>query len=645
MMSSTCTELCTRLSGLQLRNGKLPSHDNLTRQLALGGEDSEDDQTAWPLGTLGELQKRTRCGFCQLVVRAISDSVEPSGSNLEQPVHVLVFPEEQSFRLSYPSRLGTRLAFVAEGEGQAGGPDSARLVRGSEIQVPLIRHWLDKCHEGHEECSLYTPEQPAAKHDRFKEGATSNFRVIDLQLGCITRAALDIGYVSLSYVWGQLPMFKLTKDNLHRLTREGCLEEIRLELPRTINDAIDLVLALGERYLWVDALCLVQDDEDDVSVGVELMNSVYQGSLFTIVAATGSDADAGLPGLPRTPRIVSRATMAVTPDLKMTVLHSIDWHLARSVYNQRGWTLQELVLPRKTLIFTDNQVFFRCQEANWGEDSWSDLQLHWLDADDSNLIRVPDPNSGFLPCFWSYQKLCEEYSRRTLRNDGDALRAVAGILRPLAAGMETVLVEGLPAYYLDMFLLFISADGQMRRRKEFASFSWAGWDGSIMWPRENYYWYDSEGRRTWDTAHIVKWLRHKRLVVWGALDSSNFLDHLSTSPWDAPSKLGLLMQEHPHVFGLAADHDPDRQTYDINSTRGYISGSGSSGSIPDWDEPDDEAEKAKLGPLKGFSIEGFDLANSQVEFDRLVARLESPLGKLTLSNWLAMRRISTCISR
>jgi len=113
----------------------------------------------------------------------------------------------------------------------------------------------------------------------------------------VTSTPLDEKYVALSYVWGQLPMFSLRGENVDFLSEPGALERVRLYLPRTINDAIDFVRALGTRYLWVDSLCLIQDDPEDVRQGLCLMNSIYRGSYFTIVAASGGDANEGLPGI------------------------------------------------------------------------------------------------------------------------------------------------------------------------------------------------------------------------------------------------------------------------------------------------------------------------------------------------------------
>jgi hypothetical protein len=264
-----------------------------------------------------------------------------------------------------------------------------------------------------------------------------------------------------------------------------------------------------------------------------------------------------------------------------------------------------------------------------------------LDPDDSNISRIQDPNDGFVPSFWAYQKMCEEYSRRKLRRDGDALRALAGVSRPLASDMKTLMVEGLPGYYLNHFLLFISSNGDLRRRSEFASFLWAGWEGQIMWPRENFVWYDGGSKRTWETTNILKYLKHNRIVEWNALDSAH-LEGLTSRPWDKPSPLLDLMQEHLNIFP-DIDEDPEQER------RGWqwYSCVGSHADVPCWerihgsfrDEDDDEGiEERMQRPRRGFSIKAFDLANGQAEFDRLVRRVENSREQLALLNWMAVRQ-------
>tara|TARA_R110002003_G_scaffold384_4_gene19276 strand:+ start:9147 stop:10454 length:1308 start_codon:yes stop_codon:yes gene_type:complete len=418
-------------------------------------------------------------------------------------------------------------------------------------------------------------------------------------------------------------MFKLRKDNLEELSRDGGLDSvIEKELPATIKDAIKLCEQLGERYIWVDALCLVQDNEDDVSIGIRMMNSIYRGSYFTIVAGSGTDAGAGLPGLQLAvtdDEQREQMIREVAPGLHMTVVHSIDWHLRRSTYNERGWTLQELVLPRRTVIFINNQVYFRCQQANWCEETWADTWTHSLDPDDSNIRRVPDVVDGFLPSVWAYQKLCEDFSRRKLRDDGDALRALAGITRSLAAGMDTSITEGLPQSFLGHFLLFIARNARLRRRDRFASFSWAGWEGHVNWPRENFVWYhekdDGTFQRTQDTENLILHLKHNQVVEWHMMIATRGLKGLSIPSYIRSSILVNFTREHPYVFGEGA-HETDLQR--------QLSGARS---------------PLMVTPLSAFPMRALDTANGQVEFDRLVARMTDRRERMALSNWMASRRL------
>jgi hypothetical protein len=76
-------------------------------------------------------------------------------------------------------------------------------------------------------------------------------------------------------------------------------------LPRTIQDAVDFVKALQERYLWIDALCLVQNDGADLQKGVDVMDLIYERAIMNIVATAGDNADASLPGVREDSRFIT----------------------------------------------------------------------------------------------------------------------------------------------------------------------------------------------------------------------------------------------------------------------------------------------------------------------------------------------------
>lgn len=151
MTAIACTPFCDRLKTIELKLDILPSHSALVKNLSLSEEDREK---GYRLGTHADLVKRRKCPFCRLVSNAIDQNTGDDSDSLdEHEIRILVFPGEESFRISYPSRLGTRLAFVANGATQASGPDNARLVVDGD-QSSLVKGWLQACVGNHADCAL-----------------------------------------------------------------------------------------------------------------------------------------------------------------------------------------------------------------------------------------------------------------------------------------------------------------------------------------------------------------------------------------------------------------------------------------------------------------------------------------------------------
>jgi len=147
-----------------------------------------------------------------------------------------------------------------------------------------------KCQaEHHEQCQ--TPETLA-----FVE-LQPYLLVIDVQEHCLTKLPPDGRYLALSYVWGGVDQPQTKLENVKEFCTPGGLNRISETIPKTISDAILLVNLLGERYLWIDALCIVQDDNASKQIMIDRMHIVYQNAFLTLIAATGADANSGLPGV------------------------------------------------------------------------------------------------------------------------------------------------------------------------------------------------------------------------------------------------------------------------------------------------------------------------------------------------------------
>lgn len=149
---SSCTAFCNALRTLQ-QTQELPTRDDVLDRLPVA-----DGDGGWCLGMWHDLQQRTQCRFCELVTIAVSECVtaEKLGSIDEhQDISVYLFPEEVSFRLSFPSQLGTRLAFVANDASQASGPDVARISGTDGINIARLKSWLETCSKEHDTCKAF----------------------------------------------------------------------------------------------------------------------------------------------------------------------------------------------------------------------------------------------------------------------------------------------------------------------------------------------------------------------------------------------------------------------------------------------------------------------------------------------------------
>ena len=119
------------------------------------------------------------------------------------------------------------------------------IVVGPEIEPAQISRYLQRCEKNHDHSRL---DDNRLYHTRIE------ISLIDTCESRIVRGSSLDRYFALSYVWGEVPMFKTTMSNRSSLEEPGSLTKIMDGIPRIIQDSITLVLALGERYLWVDSL-------------------------------------------------------------------------------------------------------------------------------------------------------------------------------------------------------------------------------------------------------------------------------------------------------------------------------------------------------------------------------------------------------
>jgi hypothetical protein len=359
-----------------------------------------------------------------------------------------------------------------------------RLLDPSWMDPRLISQWKRDC------ASLHGSKCMRVPNSAFLAPASPNW-LVDVQQKCIVPAKQGMPYVALSYVWGTSGQLTAVKSNLAELQTPGILNgsDEYLVPPQTIRDAMAVVTLLGERYIWVDALCIVQDDESTKVRQLNNMASIYGEAAVTIIAKDGINSAFGIRGIAGSlPRNLDQSVFRLSNGRAAVVY---PWTLDKkpTPWSSRGWTFQENLFSSRKLIFEGETVRWECSSAVWHEDH--DFRINpeeeCNDADEdilgrgSRIFEIQEPDLQF------YGWLVRVYNKRYFTYNTDVLQAFAGILSILIRNFKGGFHFGLPLVFFDLSLLWQPNGVITRRRSEYdgtngtipPSWSWAGWQGEI----------------------------------------------------------------------------------------------------------------------------------------------------------------------
>lgn len=285
---------------------------------------------------------------------------------------------------------------------------------------------------------------------------------------------------------------------------------------------------LGERYLWVDRLCIVQDALGDTASEVMRMDQIYSGAYLTIIAA-GTN---GLSTESRPPEVHGVCdTSFCKPNQTRTrcssaqcINQQITAHyrnLSKSKWATRGWTYQEQILSKRSIILLDSEFFWECDQSIW--DGYNLVP----ENDGPQKAEATDMGRRLLasrwPDFGIYIDLVCLYNYRDLSYHQDALTAISGVLNVMQPVYPGGFVGGLPCTFLDHSLLWQPLRKARRRAhtpddlhtlasgQNLPSWSWCGWQCRVD-PRSlqsGLAYLDTKGHQalagTWITRNLVTW--------------------------------------------------------------------------------------------------------------------------------------------
>ncbi|KAL7892278.1 heterokaryon incompatibility domain-containing protein [Trichoderma sp. SZMC 28014] len=474
--------------------------------------DSRIPHRDWHFGNLDYiLSRKNWCRVCGLISKVVEE--DPSNSTLERNNAEIIAcwiwdgvlnssdDKVATLRLRIaPEVIGWEDLFEPFDLVPLADPEKndnlflGRRISNDHFDLEIVKAWVQNCEQWHgSECIDTTTWK------------TSDFgvpfiRMISLDDYRLIETACPPSYAALSYVWGSAAVFKTIRDNIDMLLQPGGLPVS--SFPKSIRDAMILAKELGFRYIWVDSLCIIQDSAEDKVKQLRMMDRIYSRASLTIVAAAGSHADAGIPGLQPETRSRKQHAAQISDDLILVALHP-DTHrsAAATTWNTRGWTYQERLLSKRCLFsFPDESVSFQCSMAVWGEDYYAEtphlkrcapmmdisLNRSWMAPGSVKERGVPTVHIANTSYLREYCRIVEEYTGRDMSYASDRLLGVSGVLDVLQREFGLSFIHGLPEAIIYMALLWQPRNKVKRVPKDpksclplFPSWSWTGWTGPV----------------------------------------------------------------------------------------------------------------------------------------------------------------------
>ncbi|KAK4043315.1 heterokaryon incompatibility protein-domain-containing protein [Parachaetomium inaequale] len=323
-------------------------------------------------------------------------------------------------------------------------------------------------------------------------------------------------YAALTYCWGRgVPLRTLT-SNVAQHRQQG----IPLAaFPQTMRDVIPFARNLGIRYLWIDALCIVQDDPLDWTDQAAAMTAIYRGCALNVAVADAPSCDSGVARcLQRSSVRLGTATAAddgdddddddgsgesmaeSLQDVFLVCEPAFDRHYnpERSLVSTRGWVFQETLVSVATLYVSHSGLFWHCCHIRFRQgashkvllplgggginhhstkETWARNVRRW-----ASIGQREEQDVGVDP-LWALYDWVQHLSTRRLSFARDKLPALAGLASQLAAVTGATYTAGLWDEDLLLGLTWrVVKRGTPGRDKGLGpSWSWVSLDARVRW--------------------------------------------------------------------------------------------------------------------------------------------------------------------
>ncbi|KAG9501781.1 hypothetical protein J7337_007472 [Fusarium musae] len=262
-------------------------------------------------------------------------------------------------------------------------------------------------------------------------------------------------YAALSYKWGGLDaIWQTTTKNLGMRLAEFDI----VELPKTLSDTVHVVRNLGLKCVWIDSLCIIQDDKEDWAREAVKMAFIYQNALVTISADSSQDAKAGLHSEKSSSifndrdilKICSKlstdekSSIFLFPDQETRIdrpatnLRDMGDLLSHCALRDRGWTMQERILSSRIIHYAEDQLYWECYHGiHESEDKllWMGRNMniakiaHRINSAENEETKKKELKQMLR--YWYVHLIGGDYSHRSLTYIDDKLLAISGVAKAL----------------------------------------------------------------------------------------------------------------------------------------------------------------------------------------------------------------------
>ncbi|KAK5077781.1 hypothetical protein LTR70_009646 [Exophiala xenobiotica] len=252
----------------------------------------------------------------------------------------------------------------------------------SKLTLELAHKWLLACQSDHEDCSRQGFFPRGGPKRLLLLSGSYETPFIRLSEQCptvpVTTQQPAAGpsnipfatrkYLTLSHCWGKKPHLTLIKKNHKRFLLGLPFED----LPQTFRDAVSITIRLGYNALWIDALCIIQDDPQDIGEEIPRMGIIYGNSVCTIAALSSGGSDGGcfaqripLARVPcqlwtRSGHFISLKSVRMDAVMEQLDPNSTMGSRYAPQLHTRGWVVQERALSPRTLYFSKTGIHWEC---------------------------------------------------------------------------------------------------------------------------------------------------------------------------------------------------------------------------------------------------------------------------------------------